>query len=178
MKLGLAALRLVVGGLFFGHGAQKLFGWFGGHGLDGTGQFFESLGLTPGRRHATLAGASEAGGGALIAAGLLTPLGAAALIGVMSQAIRTVHGPKGPWVSDGGYEYNLVLIAVVFALADVGPGGLSLDRALGIDRSGPLTALAALGAGLTGPALLTRGQGGDGTEQQTEADPVPQPAAA
>src|SRR5947209_4331600 len=128
MKLGLTALRLVVGGLFAGHGAQKLFGWFGGHGLEGTGHFFESLGLRPGRRHATAAGATEAGGGALLALGLLTPAAAAGLIGTMFTAIRKVHGPKGPWVTDGGYEYNLVLIAAVIALADVGPGDWSLDH--------------------------------------------------
>src|SRR5437588_7005794 len=106
MKLGLTALRWVIGGLFAGHGAQKLFGWFGGHGLEGTGKFFESIGLRPGRRHATAAGAAEAGGGVLLALGLFTPAAAATLIGVMSQAIRIVHLKNGPWVTEGGYEYN------------------------------------------------------------------------
>ncbi|MBV8958491.1 MAG: DoxX family membrane protein, partial [Actinobacteria bacterium] len=93
----LLLLRVVVGLLFVGHGTQKLFGWFGGHGLEGTGQFFENLGLKPGIKHARAAGAAEAGGGALIALGLLTPAAAAALIGVMSTAIRTVHLKNGPW---------------------------------------------------------------------------------
>ncbi len=120
MKFGLTVLRAVIGVLFVGHGTQKLFGWFGGHGLEGTGQFFESLGLRPGRRHAMAAGAAEAGGGAALALGLFTPAAAATLIGVMSQAIRTVHLKNGPWVTDGGYEYNLALIATLVALADVG----------------------------------------------------------
>src|SRR5947208_14959231 len=126
MKLGLTALRLAVGGLFVGHGVQKLFGWFGGHGLEGTGRFFESIGLRPGRRHATAAGAAEAGGGALLALGLFTPAAAATLIGVMSTPIRKVHFKNGLWSTDGGYEYNLVLIAVVLALAGLAPGELSL----------------------------------------------------
>ena len=87
MKLGLALLRAVVGLLFFGHGTQKLYGWFGGHGPDATGQFFESLGLRPGKRHAISAGAAEAGGGALIALGFLTPAAAAGIIGTMATAI-------------------------------------------------------------------------------------------
>ena len=103
MKLGLTFLRTVIGALFFGHGAQKLFGWFGGHGPEGTGQFFEGLGLKPGIKHARAAGAAEAGGGVLLALGLFTPAAAAAIIGVMSTAIRTVHMKNGPWVSDGGY---------------------------------------------------------------------------
>ena len=109
------------------------------------------MGLVPGRRNALIAGASEAGGGALLAAGLLTPVGSAATIGVMSQAIRTVHAPKGFFVTSGGFEYNLTLAAAALALADVGPGPLSLDRALGTERKGLLVALAALAAGLAGP---------------------------
>jgi putative oxidoreductase len=136
MQVGLALLRTIVGGLFMGHGLQKLTGWFGGHGLKGTGQFFEALDLKPGVAHAAAAGVSEAGGGALIAAGLQTPLGAAALSGTMITAIRKVHLSKGVWASDGGYEYNLVLLAVVFALSDVGPGRLSLDAARGRERKG------------------------------------------
>jgi putative oxidoreductase len=156
MKLGLTILRAVVGLLFFGHGAQKLYGWFGGHGPEGTGQFFESLGLRPGRKHATMAGAAEAGGGALLALGLLTPAAAASLIGVMATAIRTVHLKNGPWVSEGGYEYNLTLIAVLIALADVGPGDISLDHALGLEVHGPVVALLAVAAGIGGAAVLTR----------------------
>jgi putative oxidoreductase len=156
MKLGLTVLRWVVGALFFGHGTQKLKGWFGGHGLDATAQFFESIGLRPGRRHATAAGAAEAGGGALLALGFLTPAAAAALIGVMITAIRKVHLKNGPWAANGGYEYNLTLIAVMLALADLGPGEFSLDHALGIEVRGPLAALGALAGGVAGATLLTR----------------------
>src|SRR5947207_15586630 len=111
MKLGLAAVRVVVGLLFFGHGAQKLFGWFGGHGLRATAGFFDQIGLKPGRRTALAAGAGEAGGGALLALGFLTPVASASLIGVMTQANRTVHGSKGPWNQGGGWESNPVAIA-------------------------------------------------------------------
>ncbi len=150
MKIGRLFLRLVVGGYFFGHGTQKLFGWFDGNGLEGTAAGFEQMGLRPGRRNAIAAGASEAAGGALLAAGLATPLAASALTGTMITAIETVHKKNGPWVTKGGYEYNLVLIAAVLALAEVGPGGLSLDAALGRERSGSMWALGALGAGALG----------------------------
>jgi putative oxidoreductase len=150
MKIGRLLLRLVVGGLFVGHGTQKLFGWFGGQGLDATAQGFEQLGLRPGRRNAIAAGGAETGGGALLAVGLATPLAASVLIATMLTAIHRVHGKKGPWLNDGGYEYNLVLIAAALALAEVGPGGLSLDGALGRERSGSGWALGALGAGVLG----------------------------
>jgi putative oxidoreductase len=156
MGLGITTLRAVVGGAFFAHGAQKLFGWFGGHGPDATGQAFERMGMRPGKRNALIAGASEAGGGALLALGLMTPLGAAAVTGVMSEAVRRVHWEKGFFSTEGGYEYNLVLVATAAAIADAGPGPLSLDRALGIKMSGPAWALAALGAGVAGPRLLER----------------------
>lgn len=152
MKLGLALMRLIVGGLFVGHGLQKLAGMFGGGGIEGTGQFFESLGLRPGKTHAVAAGAAEAGGGALLAAGAYTPLAASMLSGTMATAIQTVHGSKGPWVTDGGYEYNLVLMAIVFALTDAGPGPWSIDAGRDRERAGAGWALAQLGAGLAGSA--------------------------
>lgn len=155
MKFGLALLRTVIGALFLGHGLQKLTGWFGGHGPEGTGQFFESIGLNPGRRHAIAAGASEVAGGALLAAGLLTPMGASLISGTMITAVRKVHWPNGPWSSDGGYEYNLALLAAVFALTDVGPGEWSLDERLGLRTSGPLWALAQLAAGAAGSYAVT-----------------------
>jgi putative oxidoreductase len=153
MQAGLALLRTIVGGLFIGHGLQKLTGWFGGHGLKGTGEFFEAIDLKPGVAHAAAAGAAEAGGGALVAAGLQTPLGAAVLSGTMITAIRKVHLSKGVWASDGGYEYNLVLLAIVFALSDVGPGRLSLDAARGGERKGLGWALAQLAAGAIGSTV-------------------------
>ena len=152
MRLGLASLRLVVGGLFVGHGMQKLAGKFGGGGLEATAEAFEGLGLRPGRIHALAAGLAEAGGGALLTAGAVTPLSATLLSGTMATAIRTVHGSKGPWASNGGYEYNLVLMAIVFALTDVGPGQWSFDAARGRERWGTRWALAQLGAGLLGSA--------------------------
>jgi putative oxidoreductase len=150
MKIGRLLLRLSVGGFFIGHGTQKLFGWFGGHGLDATAAGFEQMGLRPGRRNAIAAGAAEAGGGALFAAGLATPLAASALTATMLTAIKTVHGKNGPWLSNGGYEYNVVLIAAALILVEAGPGPLSLDAALGRERSGTGWTLAALLAGGVG----------------------------
>jgi putative oxidoreductase len=150
MELGLLALRLVVGLGFAAHGAQKLFGVFGGHGIRGTAGFFEGIGLRPGRLHAWAAGSAEFGGGLLIAAGLLTPFAAAGLIAVMTAAVITVHLHNGFFVSNTGYEYNLVLAAVVFALAAIGAGEWSLDNGLGLDLAGTGWALAALAAGVAG----------------------------
>jgi putative oxidoreductase len=150
--LGLTLLRVIVGGLFMGHGLQKLAGWFEGHGLQATGESFEAMGLRPGKAHATAAGLSETAGGGLFAAGLLTPVGASLLSGTMITAIRKVHAPNGPWVSKGGYEYNLTLLAIVLAITDAGPGRLSLDEALGIRRSGLHWAIAQLLAGAAGSA--------------------------
>jgi putative oxidoreductase len=150
MALGRLALRATIGGLFVGHGTQKLFGWFGGHGLDATAGMFEKLQLHPPRRNAIAAGASETAGGALLALGLVTPLAASTLTGTMLTAIHRVHLKKGVWVMNGGYEYNLVLIAAVLALAEVGPGPLSLDHVLGIERRGTLMAALALAGAAAG----------------------------
>jgi putative oxidoreductase len=169
MRLGLTTLRVIVGGLFVGHGLQKLTGSFGGHGLEGTGKAFESLGLRPGKTHALAAGAAEAGGGALIAVGAATPLGAALVSATMITAISTVHGPKGPWLTDGGYEYNLVLLAIVLAITDVGPGAWSFDAARGRERWGAAWALAQLAAGLVGSL---------GAVAYGKSQPAPEPAPA
>ncbi len=150
MKIGRLLLRVIVGGFFVGHGTQKLFGWFGGHGLEGTAQGFEQLGLRPGKAHATAAGVAEAGGGAALVVGLETPLAAAVITSTMLTAIKTVHAKNGPWASNGGYEYNVVLIAAVLALAELGPGPLSLDAARGREREGVGWALVAAGAGVIG----------------------------
>ena len=152
MKLWHLLLRLIVGGLFIGHGTQKLFCWFGGHGLDATAQGFEQMGLHPGKPHAIAAGVGEAGGGALLVAGFLTPLGAASIAATMLTAMHRVHLKNGPWVTNGGYEYNLVLIAAVLAVAEAGPGALSLDAARGHERKGIGWALAALLAAGLGAA--------------------------
>ncbi|MDO8189103.1 DoxX family protein [Conexibacter sp. JD483] len=175
MSFGLAALRALVGGLFIGHGTQKLFGWFGGHGPDATGQAFESMGLRPGKQNALAAGAAEAGGGALLALGLFTPAAAAALTGTMVTAIGTVHAPRGPWVTDGGWEYNGVLIAAVTAIVEAGPGRLSLDAARGRERWGSGWALASVAAGAAGAAfVLSRRE----TEPPAPEEPAPADAPA
>jgi putative oxidoreductase len=166
MDLGLVALHGVVGLLLVGHGAQKLFGMFGGHGIEGTAGFFEALGLRPGRLHAVAGGGAEVLGGTLIALGLLVPVGAALVIAVMTTAARTAHRGKGPWAQDGGWELPLVNATAVFALAAVGAGQISLDHALGIHMAGTGWALGALGAGVLGGLgaiaqgrLAGRGQG-------------------
>src|SRR6185436_5280072 len=110
------------GPLYVGHGAQKLFGSFGGHGPEGTGQFFESLGLRPGKRHAVAAGVAETAGGALLTAGALTPVATTLISSTMVTAIRKVHADNGPWSTQGGWEYNAVLIAALTWLAEQGPG--------------------------------------------------------
>src|SRR5437899_1491717 len=111
MDISLLALHVVIGALFVGHGSQKLFGAFGGYGITGTAGWMESIGLKPGRLHAVAAGAAEFFGGALLAAGLVVPFAAAVVIATMITAIITVHARNGVWVTDQGYEYNLVLIA-------------------------------------------------------------------
>ncbi|MFI6032829.1 DoxX family protein [Streptomyces sp. NPDC051315] len=128
--LGLLLLRLGTGGVLVAHGTQKLFGWFGGHGLEGTGQFMESVGYAPGRASATAAGLAEAGGGTLLALGLATPAAGAAAAGAMAGA-SAVHVPSGFFAQSGGYEYAASLGLTGAALAITGPGRLSLDHALG-----------------------------------------------
>jgi putative oxidoreductase len=128
MGIGRALLRATIGALFIGHGTQKLLGWFGGSGPEGTAGFFEKLELRPAKGQAIAAGATEAVGGAMLAAGLLTPVASTMLSSVMITAIRKVHGAKGPWNTDGGYEYNIVLIAALFALTEQGPGRYSVER--------------------------------------------------
>jgi putative oxidoreductase len=150
MNVALLVLRIVVGALLAGHGSQKLLGWFGGHGLAGTGGFFDSIGLRPGRVTAAAAGLAELLGGVLFAVGLATPLAAALLIAVMTAAIARVHWRQGLWITEGGAEYSAVLIAVAFAVSAIGAGDLSLDHALGIDDAGLGWGLGALGVGLLG----------------------------
>jgi putative oxidoreductase len=151
MDLGRLLLRLTIGGTFFVHGSQKLFGWFDGYGPEGTGQFFESLGLRPGRRNAIAAGATEAGGGILIALGLATPLAAAGLSAVMITALRTAVWNEGVKPATG--EHEVLLAAAALALTETGPGAPSLDSALGLERRGPAWTLAALASGAAGSAM-------------------------
>jgi putative oxidoreductase len=170
MDIGATALRGIIGTLFVGHGTQKLFGWFDGHGPDGTGGYFESLGLRPGKRHALAAGAAETVGGALLTAGALTPVAAALLNGTMATAMRTAHKGKGPWVTGGGWEYNLVLMAATTALADRGPGRFSVDEARFPWMKGPLAAALAVGAGLAGSYLATASPLNAAPDPEAEAE--------
>lgn len=153
MQLGRFIARGVIGSLFIGHGTQKLFGSFGGPGLAGTDGMMEALEMRPARRNSLAAGVTETAGGALLIAGLATPVAAAGLIGVMITAIRKVHLPNGPWAANGGWEYNAVLIAALTALAEDGPGDLSLDAATGMERTGAKWGLGALALGAVASAL-------------------------
>jgi putative oxidoreductase len=156
-------LRVLVGGLFVGHGTQKLFGWFGGHGLEGTSGMFDSLGLKPGRRNAIVAGAAEAGGGALLASGVAVPLAGAAITGTMTTAIRHVHAAKGPWATEGGWEYNAVLIAATLAVVE--------------QESGLGWALAAGAAGAAGSFAVSHLAQAEVAEPEQEFEAVPFQAA-
>ena len=123
-------LRLPVGVIFTAHGAQKLFGWFGGYGLEGTGQFMASQGLEPGYLMALLAGSAEFFGGLALIIGLLVRPAAAVLAFTMLIAAVVVHGGNGLFVSSGGYEFALALLAASVALALQGAGRLSLDNVI------------------------------------------------
>lgn len=181
MDTGRAILRATVGPLFVGHGTQKLFGWFGGPGLAGTGGFFEQLGMRPGRRHALAAGAAETVGGALITLGFMTPVAAAMLTGVMVTAIRKVHISKGVWVTEGGFEYNAVMIAALAVLVEQGPGRPSFDAVLLPSFNGPVLAALSIGAGAAGSLLNEQLFTEPPPEEpeivpQTPQTPGPQPA--
>jgi len=158
MDIGLLVLRLAVGLILAAHGAQKLFGWFGGYGIAGTAGFFESLGFRPGKLQALLAGSAEFFGGLLLAAGLATPLAALLIVSVMLVAIVSVHAGKGLFASKGGYEYNLVLAATAAALAFTGPGAWSIDALAGFATGGWRSGVGAVVLGLAGGAgaLLAR----------------------
>ena len=132
VDVGLVVLRLVLDVIFVAHGAQNLFGSFGGPGLKGTAVFFEQVGIRPGRPMALLAGLAEFVGGILVAVGFLTPLAAVALIAVMVVAVLAVHLKNGFFAQDGGYEFNLALAGMALTLLLAGAGALSLDSVLGI----------------------------------------------
>src|SRR5689334_8026662 len=134
MDAGLFVARVVLGGLMAAHGAQKLFGWFGGYGIAGTGGFFEELGFRPGRAFAAAAGAAETIGGLLVALGFLGPIGPAAVLSVMIVAAIAVHWGHGVFATSNGVELPLLYAAGAAALALTGPGGYSLDAALGLTR--------------------------------------------
>lgn len=178
MQVGRLAARAMIGSLFIGHGTQKLYGWFAGPGIAGTEGMMEALEMRPARANAYAAGVTETTGGALVLAGLGTPLAAASLIGTMVVAIRKVHLANGPWAANGGWEYNAVLIAAMAALAEAGPGPLSVDARRLPDFHGSAFALAALGAGVAGsylgthPALNPPGQAPLEGEGAVAGDPA------
>jgi putative oxidoreductase len=155
---GLLLLRVLVGVTFSLHGFQKLFGWFGGGGLDGTAGWFRSLGFGGGRVAAVLAGGSEVAGGLGLALGLLTPVAAAAVIGTMTVAALVNRAEHGFWSVDKGWELNGYLIVVAWALATTGPGAYALDAALGLELAGVIPGLLALTVGVGAGSLrwLTR----------------------
>jgi putative oxidoreductase len=150
MDIGLLLLRLTVGLTLGAHGAQKLFGWFGGPGLDATGRGLEALGFVPGRRQALMAGLVELGAGALLVLGLLTPLAATLVLAVMLVAALSVHLPQGFFITSGGYEYTLMLGVAGLTLAFTGAGALSIDALLGWPLGGTSWGAAALLFGLAG----------------------------
>ena len=143
----LLVLRLVIGGLVAGHGAQKLFGFSGGPGPEGTARFMRMLGLRPGERWAFLAGASELLGGSLTALGLLNPLGPILVLGPMATATLTAHRGKPIWVTAGGAELPITNMAVAVALILAGPGSVSLDALFGARVPWWFSFLALVGVG-------------------------------
>lgn len=153
MNTGLLLLRLLIGLTIAAHGSQKLFGLFGGGGIDGTAGYLESIGFRPGRRAAYAAGGTELVGGLLLAVGLLTPLAAAMVIGVMTVAGVAGHGGKGFFITRGGWEYCLIMAGAAAVLAFTGPGNWSLDFALGLPGGGNLWGLFAIALGIAGAVV-------------------------
>ena len=158
MSIGILILRLVVGLTLAAHGAQKLFGWFGGYGLTGTGGFLEQLGFVPGKRNALFAGLAEAVGGLLLALGFATPLAAAMIIAVMTVASVSVHLKHGFFNHNQGYEYTMTLAVIAVSIAFTGPGPFSLDAVLGVHAAGPAWGVAAAALGLAGAAIQLAGR--------------------
>jgi putative oxidoreductase len=155
MSYGLLLLRVVVGLVFFAHGAQKLFGWWGGPGLQGTKGWLGSMGFRLPGPMASMVALAESSG-LLFAFGFLTPFASVLMVSAMVVAIGSVHWRKGFWNTGQGYEFNLVLLAVPIAIAATGPGRFSVDRALGWDDnlSGPIWGLGVLTLAVVGALFV------------------------
>ncbi|MGR8007110.1 DoxX family protein [Streptomyces hypolithicus] len=151
--LGLLGLRLGAGAVLMAHGSQKLFGWFGGGGLEGTAPVMEQMGFRPGRQSALASGLGEAGGGALLALGLATPVAGAAAAGVMAGAV-SVHAPAGFFAQEGGFEYPGFLGFTAAAIAVMGPGRYSLDHATSHRFNQPWTLALAFAATVLAAAAV------------------------
>jgi putative oxidoreductase len=147
MGLGKLLLRLIVGGAFAAHGAQKLFGWFGGGGIEGTEKMVAAQRMNPPRRNALAVGLAETLGGVGIALGAATPIATAAVTAAMATAYTKVHGKNGFFNSNRGYEFNLTLVGAAVAMTMDGPGPLSVDAVAGKSRWGAFPGLAAFAAG-------------------------------
>ena len=153
MDTGLVIGRLVFGSLMAAHGSQKLFGWFGGHGLAGTAGFFETIGFRPGRLFATAAATAEVGSGLLVALGFLGPIGPALMLSVMIVA-SSLHWSNGVFAMNNGVEVPLLYATGAVALALVGPGAYSIDALLGLTVFWtPVVAWTALGLAVAGGVL-------------------------
>lgn len=151
LSVGLLVVRVMIGFVMAAHGAQKLFGWFGGYGLNKTGEFFVQLGFWPGRALAAAASASEIASGLLVALGFLGPVGPALMISVMIVAMITVHWKNGLFAADNGVEVPLLYATVAFGLALIGYGRYSVDEWLGLtSRWPPALTWIALGVGAAG----------------------------
>lgn len=174
MDVGRLAARTVIGGLFIGHGTQKLFGWFGGPGMEGTEQMMGALEMRPTRPNAFAAGLTETVGGAMLIAGAATPVAASTLIGTMLTAIRKVHQSNGPWAANGGWEYNAVLIASLVALVDAGPGRVSVDALVGRKEWGAGWALGGLAVGVAAStaAIALGGRGSTAADEPASGQPA------
>jgi len=158
MNTGILVLRLIVGLLVAGHGIQKVTPWLGGNGLSGGVEEFRGDGFRGGVVTALAAGGSQIGAGLLLAAGLLTPLAAAGVMGTMTVAV-TVKWSKGLWVQNDGYEYPLVLVTLAAVLALTGPGRFSLDAVIDLPTAAwtsPAAIIAGIGGGLATRAALHR----------------------
>ncbi|MGE5286081.1 MAG: DoxX family protein [Micromonosporaceae bacterium] len=160
LSFGLLVIRVIIGFTLAAHGSQKLFGWFGGGGLEGTAQMLERQGYRPGNIMALLVCAGEVGGGVLLALGFLTPLAAAAGVGVMLNAIVSVHLSNGFWSANRGYEFPLVIAAAFAGIGFTGPGRYSLDAAIGWHQTswvwGLLAVLMGVASGVGALALRSR----------------------